>query len=75
MWDFKETYAVETKKEKLKEVIQDDYIIIEVPARVGGGAGMYSLRVGLKKRADEVRIEKILISRSERSFVGGHYEN
>jgi hypothetical protein len=37
MWDFKETYAVETKKEKLKEVIQDDYIIIEVPARVGGG--------------------------------------
>jgi GWxTD domain-containing protein len=59
MWDFKETYTVETKKDKLKEVIQDDYII-EVPARVEGGAGTYSLKAGLKNGADEVRVEKNL---------------
>jgi len=59
MWDFKETYTVETKEDKLKEVIQDDYII-EVPARVEGGAGTYSLKAGLKNRAEEVRVEKNL---------------
>lgn len=37
VWDFKETYTVETTEDKLKEVIQDDYLI-EVPARIGGGA-------------------------------------
>lgn len=59
MWDFKETYTVEMKEDKLKEVIQDDYII-EVPARVEGGAGTYSLKAGLKNGADEVRVEKNL---------------
>jgi GWxTD domain-containing protein len=59
VWDFKETYTVETTEDKLKEVIQDDYLI-EVPARIGGGPGSYSLKAELKNRADEVRVEKNL---------------
>jgi len=59
VWDFKETYTVETTEDKLKEVIQDDYLI-EVPARIGGGPGSYSLKAELTNRADEVRVEKNL---------------
>ena len=59
VWDFKETYTVETTEDKLKEVIQDDYLI-EVPARIEGGPGSYSLKAELKNRADEVRVQKNL---------------
>jgi GWxTD domain-containing protein len=59
VWDFKETYAVETTEDKLKEVIKDDYVI-EVPARLGGGPGSYRLKTELKNRTDEARVEKNL---------------
>jgi GWxTD domain-containing protein len=59
VWDFKETYTIETKDAKLKEVFKDDYVI-EVPARIDGGPGTYSLKAGLKNRPDEVRAEKNL---------------
>ena len=59
VWDFKETYTIETTDAKLKEAFKDDYVI-EVPARIDGGPGTYSLKAGLKNGADEVRAEKNL---------------